>query len=463
MCGILLYTPQLDILAAGLKPYIINRGPDYYAEVDCGFVYAGASVLSLRSPLMPQPVRGDHGLLCYNGQLYGLGTQDTFRVHEILSTASSIASGVLALMQCEGEFAFAYIDKRTETVTFGRDRLGRRSLLYSISDRGLVVSSVGAPGFIECDAFGVYYSYDVAANCLTKHTAPTIAYPPVSRESSVSEISYSLVSAALVEAVKRRLVLPTGDAPVGILFSGGLDCTLLTALIDDHLPAANQIYLINVAFENRRTNSMYDTPDRLLARQSFEELQARSVLKRMHLVEIDVPYEEACAAKERVTRLMYPNATVMDMSIALAFYFAASNVPEGVNPRILFSGLGADELFAGYSRHASLQGDLLADELVKDFARLPHRNLGRDDRVISDRAKDVRYPFLDEQVVRCALQLPLDGKLQGTETKAVLRDFARHLNLTRVSKEKKRAIQFGARSAKMDPGSGRCRGPDALS
>lgn len=59
---------------------------------------------------------------------------------------------------------------------------------------------------------------------------------------------------------------------VGVLFSGGLDCTILALLADKYLPKEQSIDLINVAFK-KDDNGTYDVPDRLTGRQSLEELQ----------------------------------------------------------------------------------------------------------------------------------------------------------------------------------------------
>eukprot|EP00948_MAST-09A_sp_MAST-9A-sp1_P003856 g3856.t1 len=88
-------------------------------------------------------------------------------------------------------------------------------------------------------------------------------------------------------------------------------------------------------------------------------------------------------------------------------------------PSILFSGVGADEQCAGYGRHSTAfrQGGLkrLRSELEKDCRRLWLRNHGRDDRCISDSGKEVRYPFLDEDVVQYLASLPLDVIVQPYE------------------------------------------------
>lgn len=59
---------------------------------------------------------------------------------------------------------------------------------------------------------------------------------------------------------------------VGILFSGGLDCTVLALLADKYVDKDQPIDLINVAF-GKNENS-YNVPDRITGRQSYEELKS---------------------------------------------------------------------------------------------------------------------------------------------------------------------------------------------
>jgi asparagine synthetase B (glutamine-hydrolysing) len=281
------------------------------------------------------------------------------------------------------------------------------------------------------------------------------------------------------------------EARVAVLFSGGLDCTILARLCHDLLPLSEPIDLLNVAFENPRVHGKLDVgtnpyelcPDRITGRSSHAELVNVCPGRVWRFVKVDVPYTETRAQRGYVMTLMHPHNTEMDLSISYALYFASRGVgnisssPDDsseaytTTAHVLVSGLGADELFGGYQRHATAFArhgyEGLVEELELDFDRLGKRNLGRDDRVISDSGREVRFPFLDEDFIALALELPVTAKCdfgsqdkgdaQGTAdmlepAKRALRLLAWELGMTKVATEKKRAIQFGARTAKMETG-----------
>ncbi|XP_072172747.1 asparagine synthetase domain-containing protein 1-like [Diadema setosum] len=310
--------------------------------------------------------------------------------------------------------------------------------------------------------------------------------------------------------------VPEAQSRVGILFSGGLDSIVLAALADRFVPVDHPIDLFNVAFEQRKnvaprkkgkgqqcasgqakrecsssssssststststtSSSSFDVPDRETGRAGLLELQLLNPQRRWNFVEVNVTLEELQEARsQRLCHLVYPQQTVLDDSIGCAIWFAArgrgrlvvaaggktEQAPPGIiydSPaKVVLVGMGADEQLAGYSRHRSkfnAEGwPGLLEEIQMEVDRISARNLGRDDRVISDHGRESRYPYLDENVVSYLNGLPIWLKAdlslpRGVGEKLLLRVAAQQLGLGASSRLPKRAIQFGSRIAKLE-------------
>ncbi|CAJ1431666.1 unnamed protein product, partial [Effrenium voratum] len=204
-----------------------------------------------------------------------------------------------------------------------RDRLGRRSLLAAGGASGnLAVASVASNGWQELPVSGLFI-FDLAARAVRQ--LPWRQPAPFGQpwwwadgaEAAEAAASFPALrfGELLAEAVRRRVTHVAGEGRVGLLFSGGLDSTVLAALAVEAMPG-QILELVNVAFDPR-------APDRLTALCSFEDLVRQYGAERFRLVLCDVSQAEVLGEEAALCRLLGPKATHLDFNIAAALWFAA--------------------------------------------------------------------------------------------------------------------------------------------
>ncbi|KAK6921903.1 Asparagine synthase [Dillenia turbinata] len=434
------------------------------------------------------------------------------------------------LSAIKGPWAVIYWQNNSRTLWFGRDAFGRRSLLVhwpNAFDSRFLLSSVAPTSLMDknsdldirdgmnnlnfweelsCGIYSItmnapkadgYLAGEVKrldwANSTLKELVKwerTLIVPKpemqVFKEYSLhsngmlpelgpqqfsASMPAQMVLSALRESMKRRTIVSKRcqqPVPVAVLFSGGLDSMILAALLNESLYPSYEIDLINVSFDNQFA------PDRISAKAGVKELSRIAPLRRWNLVEIDASLSELTSEIKRVTSLINPAETYMDLNIGMALWLAAAGdgwlcrecnnddddcerIKFKSAARILLVGSGADEQCAGYGRHRTKYREgswlKLNEEMKLDMHRIWKRNLGRDDRCISDNGKEARFPFLDEDVIRTLLGFPLWeiaelNQPSGTGDKKILREVARLLGLYEAAVQPKRAIQFGSRIAR---------------
>ncbi len=210
---------------------------------------------------------------------------------------------------------------------------------------------------------------------------------------------------ALIHAVERQMM---GDVPVGVFLSGGLDSSLVAAIAARWAAREGTVlHTFAVGTEG--------SPDLVAARSVAEFLGTDH-----H--EIDYRAAEALESLPNVVRAIESFDPGLVRS-AVPNYMLARMTRQHV--RVVLTGEGADELFAGYDYLREFtEPDALHAELERTVRSLHNLNLQRCDRVTMAHAVEARVPFLDREVIEWALRVPASAKLArpGEPEKKLLRE-----------------------------------------
>lgn len=383
MCGLVGITstePVADrIWLAAARDVMTHRGPDDAGEWwsddhRAGLGHRRLSILDL-SPLGHQPMRDEaRGLtIAFNGEIYNYGElRNELRAQGFVFHSQSDTEVLLAayaawdqdcLARLNGVFAFALHDAARQTMLLARDRAGEKPLfyhfnqgvLYFASELKALMANRALPRRIDPVALDCYlamgfvpgercilqgYNKLPPAHALTfdlRNNAIRMwrywAVPELSAEPAGGTDETALLDeleALLEDAVGRQLV---ADVPVGILLSGGVDSSLVTAMA---VRRSRQVRTFSIGFPGH--GKLDETPHaRLIARHFGTE----------H------------------TELMAEPATA-DLIPRLAWQFDEPIVDSSMIPTFLVSHLvrqhctvalggdGGDELFGGYLEYSRL-------------------------------------------------------------------------------------------------------------
>ena len=198
----------------------------------------------------------------------------------------------------------------------------------------------------------------------------------------------------LVEAIESQMM---GDVPVGVFLSGGLDSSLVAA-VAARWAAARGLRLQTFAV------GLAGSPDLEAARA------AAAALDTVHHERVYTAAEAASVLGEVVRSIESFEPSLVRS--AVPNYLLSGLAAEHV--KVVLTGEGADEIFAGYDYLRRYGDDAeLHDELVRMVEGLHNLNLQRCDRVTMAHGLEARVPFLDRRVIAHALSLPAAWKLSG--------------------------------------------------
>ncbi|WP_432010268.1 asparagine synthase (glutamine-hydrolyzing) [Streptomyces cucumeris] len=395
MCGIAgtYRWPDGKAVADRLTDTLAHRGPDgagrYGHPAGDGEVQLGHRRLAIidLSGTGAQPMVSGGLALTYNGELYNApelraeltaagvrfrGTSDT----EVLLEAWR-RWGTDCLPRLRGMFAFGIFDERTGELVLARDQLGIKPLFLLRRGEGLVFASelkalaAATGGSLEVDhatlVASLLYYWVPDSRCAFREAEklPPGSWLRIRPDGSVRRGRYWNLKdvaaegrerarggerpdlAAIVEESTRRHLL--SDVPVATFLSGGLDSSWLTALAARHQPGI-AAYTIGFRAEDAKFEAM---PDDLR--------YARQVAGRfgVDLREIEI----APDVLDLLPRMTYHlDEPIGDPAAINTFLICSAAREAGV--KVMLSGMGADELFAGYRKH-------LANLLALRYQRVP--------------------------------------------------------------------------------------------
>src|SRR5216684_3996127 len=385
-----------DVLARAQK-CLAHRGPDDSGAVvidgsvvpsQLGFAHTRLSIIDL-SPLghqpMQDPVTGSW--IVFNGEIYNFRELRTeleaagveFRSHsdtEVILAAYRVW-GESCLLRLGGMFAFALWDAPRKRLVLARDPMGIKPLYYHQSEQtfifasevrtllqtGLVPQKVDPTGVLSYLAFGsVYEPWTIVEGVRAVPPGHVLAvengsvssreyWNPLqsfSRAESQSPSGNGIGSADQLPAILRDAVLShlVSDVPVGLFLSGGIDSSALVAILSYNGVRANTFSLV---FQEAEFN---------------EGQYSREIARRFGTEHHEI------AVSQQDTLAVLPDALcAMDQpTIDGINTYLVSAKTRAAGVKVALTGLGADEMFAGYSNFRRVPK---MEVLSKRFGRLP--------------------------------------------------------------------------------------------
>lgn len=372
-----------------------HRGPDgtgTRAGPRAALGHARLAIMDPEHGVQPHVAEDGRGALVANGEIYnhpalraGL-TGHRFESHSDTEVALHLLEdgGARAVPRLDGMFALAY--DRGEELLLARDPLGVKPLYLAESGAGAVrfasemKALQDAPGPIRALPPGCTWSS-------TEGLRRYYRVPEVDGDLADPEAAIRAVRAALERAVHKRLM---SDVPLGAFLSGGLDSSAIAALA---VRATGDLHTFSVGVEG--------SDDLEAAREVARHLGTRHHERVFRVEDIEADLERLLYALESFDRDLVRSAVPTSFTAELA----AEHV------KVVLTGEGADELFAGYTYLRTLSGSRLARELQRSLEGMHNLNLQRVDRLTMAHGLEARVPFLDPEMVALAQRIPPELKL----------------------------------------------------
>lgn len=452
MCGIFAYIAKnKDIdtnkLIAAAKQ-IEHRGPDNFQYITTNIgdysVFLGFTRLSINdtSELGNQPMILLHEtepiyLIC-NGEIYNHKVLE--KKYNIETKSKSDCEIILHLYkqigprkminELDGVFAFVLVDVEFNRVYVGRDPIGVRPVFQmydSTGDEFIFASEMKAiipllredtsslseyiaPQIIKQVTPGTLKCFLEMDNILTK--MPTYTYYSVYNElindshntdtnneqqivnlTEKIDKSVKIVKNTLEAAVFKRLM---SDRPIGCLLSGGLDSSIIAALVSKLSQKQNpdfKLHTFSIGMEGATD-------------LKYAKIVAEHIGSIHH--EITFTPEEGLAALPTVVKSI-ESFDVTTVRASTGMYLISKWINENTDIKVIFSGEGADEVGQGYIYfHNAPDSTTSHNESLRLIDHLHKYDVLRGDRTTAAHGLEIRVPFLDKKFIREYINLDKD-------------------------------------------------------
>lgn len=227
------------------------------------------------------------------------------------------------------------------------------------------------------------------------------------------------LEAAIAGAVAR---VTHGSEKFGILFSAGLDSSLIAKVCED---LGKKPTLYSATMQASQEIAHIEK-----ASEFFNEIKIRAI----RVDEVESYAKKVIAAAN--------SSSAIHVGIGIPFYIACEEAKKDRH-RLVLLGQGADELFAGYHRYLKMSERELEEALTKDLEKLKKIDLKRDTAIARQNSLELRFPYLDGEVVEIALKIPIKLKIKNGVRKYILREVARKRGLPEfICAREKKAVQY---------------------
>jgi len=207
----------------------------------------------------------------------------------------------------------------------------------------------------------------------------------------------------------------------GLLLSGGVDSSFLALAF-----AKADVVAITVGLEG--------SPDLEFAKKLAKHLNLNHIEKVLTLDELEAIIPEVM----KITK----KDDIVTIGVG-AVEYAGLQIAQQHNLKILFGGIGSEEIFAGYQRHE--QAEDINKECWNGLRNMHSRDLERDCAIFSHFNIEARTPFLDKELIISAMGIDAKKKMNKEYKKVIFREIAEEQGLPEeFAWRKKKAAQYGS-------------------